>query len=81
MRLNLTPDDAATNLARGETLFRLNNFNDAVVAFDKTLGLDPHNAHAAFGRGQALSAVGHDDEAVIAYEQALTLDSTLSDAA
>ena len=47
--LELMPDNADTWLAKGETLFRLEKFDEAVTAFDKTLTLNPREAHAAFG--------------------------------
>jgi Tfp pilus assembly protein PilF len=46
-----TLPEAHTLTARGETLARSGNTDEALAEFDRALALDPHNAQALFARG------------------------------
>jgi tetratricopeptide (TPR) repeat protein len=58
---------------RGNALDELKRHDEALVAYDKALGLYPHFPAAWHGRGNALSALKRCDEALAAYERALAL--------
>lgn len=60
-RLRGTPTDAIAYLERGEALFQLHAFDDAVAAFDRAVALDPKLDDAYFARGMARARAGDID--------------------
>jgi tetratricopeptide (TPR) repeat protein/S1-C subfamily serine protease len=58
-------------LERGNQLWRLRRFEEAVKAFDKAIKLEPSLYLAHYGLGLTLNSWGKDQEAVAALEQAV----------
>ncbi|NJO62094.1 MAG: serine protease [Richelia sp. RM2_1_2] len=61
-------------IERGNQLWRLRRYTDAVTAFDKAIDLNPSFAYLAhYGKGLALGGSGKDQEAIAALESATKL--------
>jgi len=59
---------------KGKSLQNLDRYDEAISAFDKSLGIDPNNALSWFAKGEALSNSGKYEEALISLEKGLELD-------
>jgi tetratricopeptide (TPR) repeat protein len=67
------PDYPAAWGNRGELLWRLERYDEALEALDRAIQLDPDLADAWYNRGEALKAQGRDEEADVAYARAKEL--------
>jgi 4-amino-4-deoxy-L-arabinose transferase-like glycosyltransferase len=66
----LDPLDSASLYQRGNVMFALNRFDDAVKAYEQTLKLIPGNAGVWNNLGTTLDALGRTDEALQAFQHA-----------
>jgi tetratricopeptide (TPR) repeat protein len=60
----------------GQALFHLNDYKNAITAFDKAIELKPDFIWSRLGRASVLSAAGDDEKALKDYQYALFLDPT-----
>ncbi|MDR1594523.1 MAG: tetratricopeptide repeat protein [Prevotellaceae bacterium] len=60
-------------LAQGDDLFKANDFEGAVAAFDKALAIDTANAQAYFIKGASLLKLGKSEEAVAVLEKTVEI--------
>ena len=74
---------ALRSIMKGESLFELGSYEEAVACFDNALHcfdnakvseFDPRRARAWNSKGAALGALDRQDEAIAAYDRALTID-------
>ena len=72
------PDNPDFRFARGNALFQLTRFDEAVDQFSLVLDRNPDHSRAAFGLARSLQAAGRDNEARRAWARYLELDSTSS---
>jgi tetratricopeptide (TPR) repeat protein len=59
---------------QGSAFIALDQYEEALAAYDRLLQLAPDDATAHYNRGHTLQALGRQDEAADAYERALALD-------
>ena len=59
----------------GPALYRLCNFDQALIIFDDSLTKDPNNVEIITNKGSALGKLGYVSESVFYYDQALNIDS------
>ena len=59
----------------GPALYRLCNFDQALIIFDDSLTKDPNNVEIITNKGSALGKLGYVSESVFYYDQALKIDS------
>jgi tetratricopeptide (TPR) repeat protein len=66
---------------KGNALLNESKYDEAIEAYDMTLGIDPQYAEAWYNKGNALSQLGFDkhDESVQAYSKAIELDPKYAD--
>ncbi len=76
--LAANPDDAAAQLALGDTLLAQGEAADAVAAYQSVLAQQPDNAAVIDSLAQALLAAGSPDDALTSY--AAAIDAAQSDA-
>lgn len=62
---------------RGNQLYRLEQFSEALVAFERAIQLKPDFYQAWYGRGQVLSTLGSYAEALDSYNQVLQIKPNL----
>ena len=72
--LELAPDDSVVLMRLGETLTRLDDFDEAGRVFDRLLTWDPNSGIAQTYYGFYLQRAGRPVEAAAAYQRALSLD-------
>ncbi len=58
----------------GPALYRLCNFDQALIFFDQSLINDPNNVEIITNKGSALGKLGHFSESIFYYNQALEID-------
>ncbi|MFG6102983.1 tetratricopeptide repeat protein [Leptothoe sp. EHU-05/26/07-4] len=65
---------------QGQAHSQLNQYNQAIFAYDQAIGLDPKNALTWAAQGQLLETLRRDQEALVSYNQAVALkaDYTLA---
>ena len=67
------PDFAAGYYNRGNALFALGRYDNALASFEGALAIDPNHVDARYNRGNTLRELGRHDEALAAYADALAL--------
>jgi len=65
---------------KGEALFVLHRYQEALAIYDQALRLDPNHPGLHLARGSALVSLGRYEEALAAYEQTIRLDPTIEQA-
>jgi tetratricopeptide (TPR) repeat protein len=73
MAIAASPGSASAWTGKAETLYRLEQYLDAIAHCDKALALDPSHALARFNRAQALLALGRGEDGAQALRQFLDL--------
>ncbi|HBE19530.1 MAG TPA: protein kinase [Cyanobacteria bacterium UBA11149] len=68
-----TSTNAINSYQRGETLFELKRYQDALDAYNRALELKPEYTEALAGQGDALLQLNRSQEAIEAYEKAIQL--------
>lgn len=58
----------------GNELFYGENYQEALVAYNRVIDLDPELAEAYYNKGNTLHYLGQDEEALESYNQALQID-------
>jgi tetratricopeptide (TPR) repeat protein len=71
--VSLFPHAVVAHNGRAEVLKAMGRFDDALIAFDKTVSLFPHAVAAHTGRAEILKAMGRFDDALIAYDKTVSL--------
>ena len=71
--LKIKPYDVNTLIKKGDTLFMMRKYPEAIKCFEKALVADPHNAVALNSKGYVLSRLGKFREAVKYFDQALNI--------
>jgi tetratricopeptide (TPR) repeat protein len=69
----LSADSAEDYYKRGLSLRRLNQFDQALEAFNAALALDPSHAEAHNARGIVLASLGRAEDALASFDRALKL--------
>jgi tetratricopeptide (TPR) repeat protein len=72
--LEIDPNNITALNNRGDALFRLDDFDGAINAFNKTLEIDPNNAQAWYNKACVASEQKKVYEALSSLEKALQLD-------
>ena len=70
------PDDTDFRFARGNALFLLTRFDEAVTQFAAVIERDAGHKRAAFGLARSLQEGGHTERAISAWQRYLELDSS-----
>jgi len=70
------PANLDFRFARGNALFQLTRFEEAVVQFREVLAVDPTHKRAAFGLARSLQEAGHKSQAMAAWNAYLELDGS-----
>ena len=60
---------------RGRAHAQLSQYDQAIAAYDRAIGLDPNNAATWAAHGQILAALRRDPEALVSYERAVAIKS------
>ncbi|MDR0385576.1 MAG: tetratricopeptide repeat protein, partial [Prevotellaceae bacterium] len=58
-------------LAQADTLYKGNNFEGAIAAFDQALAIDTDNAQAYLVKGVSLSKLGKTEDAIAVFEKTI----------
>jgi len=58
---------------RGDVMYQLKRYPEAISSYEKAIQLDPQDAHSIYSRGLVLAELGRDREALTAYNNALEL--------
>lgn len=53
--LEIDPNDADAWNNKGNALYNLGNYNEAIECYDRALKIDPKNADARYNKGSALA--------------------------
>jgi tetratricopeptide (TPR) repeat protein len=69
----LLPGNADAHFARGDALFSLDRFAEAVASYDRAITLEPRHVEAYVNRGRALSRAGDDEAALASHDRALAI--------
>ena len=67
-------ENADTWLKKGRVLRDLNEFEEAIEAFDQAIKINPNNAETWYEKGQSLWDRGKFEEAVVAFDHAIKID-------
>ncbi|MEQ8189956.1 MAG: tetratricopeptide repeat protein [Candidatus Eremiobacterota bacterium] len=59
---------------KGNALYKLKKYEEAIKCYDKALEIDPDYAYAWFNKGNALNRLEKDEEAIKCYDKALEID-------
>lgn len=70
------PDDTDFRFARGNALFLLTRFDEAVAQFELVLEHDAGHKRAAFGLARSLQEAGHRQRAIGAWRRYLDIDAS-----
>jgi len=73
-KVEMSPKTSFDWLSKGNALFDLKRYEEALTAYDQALRLDPNNALAYTRKGNALGDLKRSEEALAAHEQALRLN-------
>jgi cytochrome c-type biogenesis protein CcmH/NrfG len=69
----MNPDKADGWIALGNALMDMQQFNEAVDAYQKALALDPQNADVRVDMGTCLRGIGKPEAAVVEFRKALKI--------
>ncbi|MDJ0636535.1 MAG: tetratricopeptide repeat protein [Xenococcaceae cyanobacterium MO_188.B29] len=72
--IDIQPKQARSWQGRGDALFRLERFDEALAAYEEAIELDSNNFQAWKGRGDALYRLERFTAALTAYKKALQLE-------
>lgn len=78
--INSYSQTAAEYIDKGLEKSRANDYQGAVVEFDKAIAMDPRNASAYFYRGYSKTDLNQLSEAIQDYTKAIELDAKYEDA-
>ncbi len=59
---------------KGDALYNLKKYNDAILNYDKSLEIDPNIAYVYNNKGNALRNLNMQKEAIQCYDKAIQLD-------
>ncbi len=79
----LAPDDARVSLARGETLFKLERYEEADIEFARAQSLaqnDPLKAEALYNQGTTMLSTGDPGTAIEKFRESLAYNPSQEDA-
>jgi protein O-GlcNAc transferase len=71
--IQINPGEARYHCSSGQVLFSLNDFPQAIAAFERVLKLKPDSAEALFGLALALHSTGQRDLAIPIYRHLIAL--------
>ena len=76
MLVSITGAAQSTNIwfHKGSELMSSEKYNEAIIAFDKSIEINPHDSYAWAGKGVALGKLGKSDEAITAFEKAIEIN-------
>ena len=74
--IQLAPQDARAYANKGNILYGLKNYEEALVAYEQATRLDPTDAHIFRAKGQTYYSMKVYSEALTASEQAIRLNPT-----
>ena len=60
---------------KGDSLYRLGKYRDAIQCYERALGIDPDCVNALSGKGHSLEALGKHQDAAQYREKALATDT------
>lgn len=78
--IKLDPNSASGWENKGLVLFQLDNFSQAVKAYDNAIDINPRYAYAWNNKGLALDAQGKYEAAIKSYDRAIKIDPRYVDA-
>jgi tetratricopeptide (TPR) repeat protein len=67
-------DASDAHCQRGDVLFALERFEEAIVSYDRAIELDPQNVAAYANRGCAFGCSGDNEAAVASHDRALAIE-------
>jgi tetratricopeptide (TPR) repeat protein len=71
--LSLTEDDTPALDNAGLVLIRLNQYEEAIEAFQQSISLNPNNIHAYFGFGRVYTLLGRREDSRASYKRLLAI--------
>ncbi|RPJ64758.1 MAG: tetratricopeptide repeat protein [Alphaproteobacteria bacterium] len=60
---------------KGNSLYYLGRYEEAILAYNKTIEINPQYANAWHNKGVSLDNLGRHEEAVVCYNRAKELES------
>lgn len=69
------PEDI-TYYKKGNELYVLGEYEEAIIYFDKAITINPLNPNAYYYKGSCLKELGHLEEAIQSYDRTLKIDDT-----
>ncbi len=76
--LALNRSRAYSWFAKGNDLFNLTRYDDAIKFYDEAIAIDPLYALPWNGKGSAVASIGRYDEAIACFEKAIEIDNEFS---
>ena len=70
--LEIDPNDTDALNGKGDTLYDLERYSEAITYYDKVLQIDPKDTDALNGKGDTLYMLDKDDEAITYYDKVPT---------
>lgn len=71
--LSLTEDDATALGNAGLILIKLNQYEEAIETFQRSISLNPDSIHAYFGLGRVYTVLGRREDSIASYERLLAI--------
>jgi tetratricopeptide (TPR) repeat protein len=75
LAVEIKPDDHEAWYNRGNALFNLGRYEEAIAAYDRAVEIKPDSHEAWNNRGNALYSLGRYEEAIAAYDRAVEIKS------
>jgi tetratricopeptide (TPR) repeat protein len=69
--LKIVPEDSKSWNLKGNILFDMRNFNDAVYCFDQAIRFDSSSADFHYNRGNAMRSLNQYEEALLNFNEAI----------
>ncbi len=73
-RRKFNSNDAVAWNFKGRTLYNLGRYDDAIMCYDKAIGIDPDNADSWNNKGRAMYFLGRYYEAITSLNKAIEID-------
>jgi len=76
LAIDKNPEDADSHANRGYALYKLEDYEAALIAYEQAIQLNPNHSEAFYMKGRILKRLGRPEEAQLAYEKSRQLKAT-----